>query len=131
MMIRNFPYSAGFFYCGGGFNKGAGRGKGETMGATCGKGMDRRSFFKGAVLAGGVAALGAMTGCNASNETKQAGAEAPKSEYAQAAPVAFAADHLVDPAAEWELVTTVENSGLIEGMNFKDGELWLDRKSVV
>lgn len=103
------------------------------MGTFDAQGIDRRNFFKGAAVVGGVAALGMLSGCS----TDQGGSAAPAegaaeggeqqaaaSEYAQGAKVEYAPDYLVDPAAEWELVCNVPDQGLIEGMNFLNGELW-------
>ncbi len=89
---------------------------------------DRRTFLKGVVAAGALAAFGATTGCSASSDESSSSAssegDGATSEYAQGTPVTYAADYLVSPDAEWEVVTIVEDSGLIEGMNFKDGVLW-------
>lgn len=96
--------------------------------------VDRRAFFKGAALMGGVAALGALGGCasdkggNKSDKTdtpdNDAADSTKASEFAQAAPVTFPEDYLVDPNSLWEKVCNVPNSGLIEGMNFVGDELW-------
>ena len=85
--------------------------------------LNRRDFFKGVALTGGVAAAGVLIGCSeaAPAETKQ---NETRSEFAQAAPVSYADDYLVDPKTEWEKVCNVPESGLIEGMNFQGDVLW-------
>ena len=85
--------------------------------------LNRRDFFKGVALTGGVAAAGILIGCSeaAPAETKQ---NETRSEFAQAAPVSYADDYLVDPKTEWEKVCNVPESGLIEGMNFQGDVLW-------
>ena len=104
------------------------------MGNSKADGIDRRDFLKGAAVAGGAAALTALTGC--SSEEKRADAASgsenaeniAQSAYAQAQPKSFPADYIVSPNAEWELFAAVKDSGIdtaiIEGMNFKDGVLW-------
>lgn len=91
-------------------------------------GIDRRNFLKGSVVAGGTMALGLMAGCGSqaqgSEGSEKGSGEGSASEFAQAGPKTFADDYIVSPTAAWEKYATVENSGLIEGMNFKDGTLW-------
>ncbi len=92
--------------------------------------FDRRGFLKGAAVLGTVAAAGALTACSGSPAAGSASSGSvdvqgrPKSEYAQAPTMDYAADVLVDQAAEWEFVAKVEDTGILEGMNWHDGTLW-------
>lgn len=85
-------------------------------------GVSRRGFLTGVAAVGGAATLAALSGCGNSGggQSSNGGSGA----MAQSGPVTYKDDYLVDPKSEWEIVTTVEDSGLIEGMNWHDGELW-------
>lgn len=95
------------------------------------QGMNRRSFLKGAVLAGSVAALSVMAGCTSEKKADDGMTQQTpetKSELAQAGPVTFPNDYIIDPTAKWEKYAAVKDGGIdtaiIEGMNFRDGVLW-------
>ncbi len=98
--------------------------------------FDRRSFLKGAVAFGAVAAAGALTGCSSSTASDAPAASSAGSSAATASSIAIG-DKLaqgpqmsevlkcpVDPSAEWELMARVEDTGILEGMNWHDGTLW-------
>lgn len=107
--------------------------------------LNRRSFLKGTVAFGAVAAGGALAACSgnaaasgsaASASAASAGAASASAASASAAAlkvgdklpqapaVEYAADALVSPDAEWELVAHVPETGILEGMNWHDGTLW-------
>ena len=106
-----------------------GRGTEGNMGVES-KCYDRRGFLKGAAVFGTVAATGALVACSGSQTTgstssgSEGGRGKSKSEYAQGSTMNFDSDVLVDPSAEWEFVAKVEDSGILEGMNWHDGTLW-------
>ena len=106
--------------------------------------LNRRSFLKGTMAFGAVAATGALAACS-SNSAGSASAAAASSAAASAAASAGSAsaaapevgakyaqgpqmaDVLKCPVAadaQWELVAHVENTGILEGMNWHDGTLW-------
>ena len=78
-------------------------------------GFTRRSFVKGALIGTGVAGASAIGGGIA---------DAEESGYAQAAPITYAENYLVDPSDEWELFATVEGALNIEGLNVLDGTIY-------
>ncbi len=84
--------------------------------------VDRRSLLKGAALFGGAAVASSvmasgLVGCSS-------GGSGSGSQNAQAPSVSYDDGQIVAADAEWEQVCVVENSGLIEGMNWHEGELW-------
>lgn len=99
--------------------------------------LNRRSFLKGTMALGAVAATGALAACSggsgsasaqgssaASNAAASASAAAVGDKLAQGAQVEYAADTLVSPSAEWELVAHVPETGILEGMNWHEDTLW-------
>ena len=78
-------------------------------------GFGRRGFVKGALIGVSVAGMSAI-GHGIAN--------AEEGGYAQAAPVAYAENYLVDPSSEWELFATVEGALNIEGLNVLDGTIY-------
>lgn len=79
---------------------------------------------KGVLALIGLVLVATCVGCGPTGGDSSSGTKSAKSENAQSAPVVYAEDALVDPKAEWEKVTQVPDSRLIEGMNYRDGELW-------
>lgn len=89
--------------------------------------MNRRGFIKGFATVGAVAAASTLVACSSPSEgSAQSSSQAAsaKGEFAQGSPVEYSADVLVDPSAEWEFVAKVEDTGILEGMNWHDGTLW-------
>ncbi len=97
--------------------------------------LNRRSFLKGGVALGAVAAAGAMTACSGGSASASSAAassaasssSAAGSKAAQGAKMEYPAGTLVDPNAQWEEIYRFEpgDSAMIEGMNFTDdGTLW-------
>lgn len=85
--------------------------------------------YSGIALKGAIAIIGLIlimtcAGCGSTNNDDSSGSKPAQSENAQSAPMVYAEDALVDPRSEWEIVAKVPDSKLIEGMNFRDGELW-------
>ena len=83
------------------------------MGNSKADGIDRRSFLKGAAIAGSAVALTALAGCSEEKEADAANGSGDaestaRSAYAQAQPKSFPADYIVSPDAEWELFAAVK-----------------------
>lgn len=87
--------------------------------------FNRRNFLKGSAVLGLAAAAGALTACSGQSGTVESAESAASSTaMAQGASMEYPADVLVDPSAEWEFVAKVDDSGILEGMNWHDGTLW-------
>lgn len=106
--------------------------------------LNRRSFLKGGLALGAVAATAGLTACSGGSGSGSASAASASaaasgsagSASASASAAAFAVGDklaqgaakepkaLVDPTAEWELVANVPDTGILEGMNWHDDTLW-------
>ena len=92
--------------------------------------MNRRNFVKGFAAVGAMAAASTLVACggtaagSASGSAQSSSQASSNSEYAQGPSADYPADVLVDPQARWEFVAKVEDTGILEGMNWHDGTLW-------
>lgn len=78
----------------------------------------------------GLATAGALaTGCSGpdaspESESNASGSASSDDAMAQGKSMEYASDVLVDPSAKWEFVAKVDDSGILEGMNWHEGTLW-------